>query len=563
MPAQTLLWETPVEVAASGNVGGLLHFYTEQAQVLYTTAAGELRTRVATVKGGAFPGATWGSALDIDGGRTVSGVRIDQPVFGQAFGAWVENGELVSVLYSYAADITDIITRCEITEQVDNTIRSLSLQVQNVAADMFESEYSLFSPGAAVEIGVTMGQSLDWYPMGRFFLDKSPFDPFDATQSMQGRSRAGRLLKDTTFDTYNSTTGAKFTGTAGQIVVAVLTRYSDGEITADEIAVESSAAINTVTFAPEQEVLVGLTDWLSGKETAGTESHDTLERGDTGDEVKLAQKLLNKTLPSTYTKLVVDGIFGPKTEAAVRYFQHMKKITETGDVDAATWAALLVKPVNWKLIEKPDGSFAAGSDKWLARYHRPVGRYPFKLGRDVLSRRIDRSIDGCYSRVGVKYKSGEADAYKYALVDMWPSWAVPSHKTLYLDAPDGASAAQAQTLADQRAVELQYVGVSEQVVGPLRPELQVGDIAQLDHDGITSTVTGLVTEVQHQFGSAGFMTSFVTDSGGAIMGEVIDEVEIEVLALGAAPGGTNRKRRISDLIKTIVDQKTKFRILTE
>lgn len=48
--------------------------------------------------------------------------------------------------------------------------------------------------------------------------------------------------------------------------------------------------------------------------------------------------------------LVVDGIFGPKTEAAVRAFQSDENLTVDGIVGRNTWTALLRR---WLLFSQP------------------------------------------------------------------------------------------------------------------------------------------------------------------------------------------------------------------
>lgn len=60
----------------------------------------------------------------------------------------------------------------------------------------------------------------------------------------------------------------------------------------------------------------------------------TIKNGSKGDEVKLLQRKLN---------LTDDGIFGPKTEAAVKKWQKEHNIEADGIVGPKTWAALGVK----------------------------------------------------------------------------------------------------------------------------------------------------------------------------------------------------------------------------
>jgi peptidoglycan hydrolase-like protein with peptidoglycan-binding domain len=63
----------------------------------------------------------------------------------------------------------------------------------------------------------------------------------------------------------------------------------------------------------------------------------TVGPGATGDAVEQAQRALRRTPDTT---LVVDGRFGPATEAAAKEFQKAAGLPVTGVVDAATWSAL-------------------------------------------------------------------------------------------------------------------------------------------------------------------------------------------------------------------------------
>ncbi|GIE90776.1 peptidoglycan-binding domain-containing protein [Actinoplanes regularis] len=67
------------------------------------------------------------------------------------------------------------------------------------------------------------------------------------------------------------------------------------------------------------------------------EGMPTVGPGATGDTVSQAQRALRRTPNTT---LVVDGSFGPKTEAATRDFQAVEGLPVTGVVDEATWKVL-------------------------------------------------------------------------------------------------------------------------------------------------------------------------------------------------------------------------------
>lgn len=72
------------------------------------------------------------------------------------------------------------------------------------------------------------------------------------------------------------------------------------------------------------------------KPSTETPKTSTLKRGSRGDVVKLLQAELN----NHGYHLAVDGIFGPKTETAVRAFQAEKGLVVDGIAGPKTWAAV-------------------------------------------------------------------------------------------------------------------------------------------------------------------------------------------------------------------------------
>ena len=554
MVLTALQWEPPVELAAAGDIGGLALYDNLQAQSMYV-AGGDLTTRVLPMPGGVLGTPGDPQTLESDSGYTA--LRLDHAAYGALYACWVSDGHLAVALYNYATDVSDLVA-AEVSEQVDNAIKGLRLSVTGGKPELFDGPMAVVSPGAALSLDLAMGDS-EWYPMGRYYVDTAPYDPLATTQSCQGRSRIGRLLRDNKFDLRGSLNQAIYTGTVPQIVTDIIIEASDGELAADDLLIQPSVATTEVKFAPDDEVLSSLTEWLQGLGEASDGGHATLAYGASGAEVTLAQRLLNNARRTGTDKLVEDGAFGALTLAAVKDYQTRKGLTVTGSVDSATWTALLGGPSEaWDLVELMDGRICVGNAAWIAQY-RPVGRYTFTRGQDVLRRRIERNLDAAFAKVGVRYQvevSGEkVDRYAYANVDTWPGWAVPKHRTHYLDAPQGASAAQAQELAQTTAAQLQFVGVVETLDGPIRPELLVGDIAQESDDGGAATVTGIMTETSHKMGREGFYTSFTTDSGGSIMEIEIDHegedpVMVEVTKPARRhPTGGNRKRRISDVVK--------------
>jgi len=72
-----------------------------------------------------------------------------------------------------------------------------------------------------------------------------------------------------------------------------------------------------------------------------------LVRGCTGPQVAKLQKVLNQRIRNPLLRIPEPqfGIFGPKTEAAVRDFQYCSKLKVDGIVGPRTWAALLTRVI--------------------------------------------------------------------------------------------------------------------------------------------------------------------------------------------------------------------------
>jgi peptidoglycan hydrolase-like protein with peptidoglycan-binding domain len=77
---------------------------------------------------------------------------------------------------------------------------------------------------------------------------------------------------------------------------------------------------------------------------APTSAHPTLSAGATGAAVEELQRQLNRwitaTQPAGLAPLVVDGIFGPRTAAAVRAYQRAHGLVVDGIAGPRTWASL-------------------------------------------------------------------------------------------------------------------------------------------------------------------------------------------------------------------------------
>ncbi len=97
---------------------------------------------------------------------------------------------------------------------------------------------------------------------------------------------------------------------------------------------------------------------------AGTADAEVLKNGSKGALVKTVQTKLKNWGYYTGT---VDGVYGPKTVAAVKYFQKKNGLTQDGIVGAKTAAAMGVTLTASSSSESSGGSYSSGDSYLLAK----------------------------------------------------------------------------------------------------------------------------------------------------------------------------------------------------
>lgn len=224
-----------------------------------------------------------------------------------------------------------------------------------------------------------------------------------------------------------------------------------------------------------------------------------------------------------------------------------------------------------EIVELTDGTIVIGFDYWVSQY-LPRNYYSFDEGREVFKRNTTRASDGAYSKLRVTGKDSDGKELEAVTVEVenFRYWSLGKHRTKHLSAPDGLTQDGLQTWAEAQASIFQYIGVAEDFVGPFRPQLVVGDIAEVVH-GETGTSLGVVTQVKQVFDKqSGFVTEFSVDSGGVAteaatayrFGETTLGDDTIIYSRSARVHGYNRKQNLVDLVRYTSEQAGKVDSLT-
>lgn len=262
MPAAAINWNAAVQVAAAGKVGGLLHYYTEQAQAMYL-AANHMETRIMAAPEGQY--GALGAADVVDDGHTFNTFRLDHAGLGVAFGGAAIAGPAAGLYlfsYMYAADAGAWIKTGTITPQADNPITALGVTFKNIDNAYFNQDSSIFSPGNKITIRLSVGSSGEWYDMGEYFIDQMPWN--DITDSFTGacRSAAGLYLKDVSFGALRA-----YSGRLDATVYAILIDGLGDVLPDSKILIQADARAVSITFDRAESRLEGLAKWLRDKYT--------------------------------------------------------------------------------------------------------------------------------------------------------------------------------------------------------------------------------------------------------------------------------------------------------
>ena len=208
--------------------------------------------------------------------------------------------------------------------------------------------------------------------------------------------------------------------------------------------------------------------------------------------------------------------------------------------------------IGYEMKELPDGRIAIGTPEWIIENHIATGYYQFDDGKEVFKRKSRRVADAAYSQVYIEGKDEDGNDLLPAVFDVpnHASWGVPKKKIYFGTAPQGFNQNELVEYAKGIRDRLQYAGLVEQYDSPFRPQLLIGDVAQVYKEGEDEAVSvGTITSIRHTFGQRGFSTNFTVDSGGVSKEHTGTGTTVEnVITKTKNVGGYTTSPRIVDYV---------------
>lgn len=160
---------------------------------------------------------------------------------------------------------------------------------------------------------------------------------------------------------------------------------------------------------------------------------------------------------------------------------------------------------NWQIAENADGvvGISRSND---ARFDL-ASTYEFERDKTCFEYSTEYSDENTYSKICVSCKEPQNSI----VVDLPPHklWVTPSHKTLYVNVPDGTSLSELTEYANNLAISISNSGRIETFASKFTPQMVIGDEVRMEGE-----ILGTVTNVKHNIGNKGFYTEFTVDSSG-------------------------------------------------
>lgn len=219
-------------------------------------------------------------------------------------------------------------------------------------------------------------------------------------------------------------------------------------------------------------------------------------------------------------------------------------IFKATDTIAQAIAQLYVMFPGFDIIETPSGKVVIGY--WPIRnQYLPVGVYSFNIDDDIFTRSVRQCSDAVYSKIYATGHDENGEDLEPVIVPIqnWSTWNINPNKYYFIESDVAVTQEELENWAEGIAEEFKYVGITEELSGPFRPQISIGDVASITKNG-EETRLGLITSITHNFSmEEGFTTDFSVDSGGVY-------TSLGGNTKSKALRGYNRHQTMADLIRS-------------
>lgn len=247
-----------VQEVGTGKYPELLHFYDNEAQVLFLKD-GELYGKITNTPLGDWKSRKFEDEIKIAVDRNMENLELSSmPGFG-VFGCYKTENTHKLIIYELQIDISPYLISGNIKHSISSPISTFNLNLENPKNTnpeykgenvLISEDFTHLHPGSKLVFKFKMGDSED-YDMGSFYIDRSSYSILSESVGVDGRNLIGKALKDQSFGNDNTFSYNTLTEIIRSILIGA-------NISPYKILIENTSIKSGFSFQPNMEYLSGL-----------------------------------------------------------------------------------------------------------------------------------------------------------------------------------------------------------------------------------------------------------------------------------------------------------------
>lgn len=247
-----------IQEVAGGKFPDVLHFFDNEAQVLYLKS-GELYGKITDTPLGEWDNRSFEDEIKIDIDKNMENLELSTMSEFGAFGSYKTGNTHKLIIYEMQIDISEYLNSGSIKYSASSPIVSLGLILENPKNTnpeykgenvLISEDFSHLHPGSKLVLKLQMGDSEE-YEMGSFYVDRSSFSVLSENVGVDGRNLIGKASKDQSFGNDNTFSFNTLT----EIIKNILL---DANINPYKLLIENTSIKSGFSFQPNMELLAGL-----------------------------------------------------------------------------------------------------------------------------------------------------------------------------------------------------------------------------------------------------------------------------------------------------------------